>query len=270
MKLLRLLGTRPESRIEHLPDGGAILHTLRAGRVTDSKRLGTNHVHAMVIHPDGDVTDCGVSENFLTTVGRTLAHEANGQRPIKAGVLTASSATSATPSGGGMTADAYKGWRIYCPITSVGTKPVYGNIGSNNTTVFTIDQWWDEADAAAGTPASTNGYMVVPTCIPRFMAVTADTGAGAVGDTTLTGEMTTNGLARALATFAYTGGTATETLQKQWSVSGGPQTIHRMGLFTAMNITAGGILVFETVLNSDAITNSGDTLQVTDTITISG
>jgi hypothetical protein len=42
-----------------------------------------------------------------------------------------------------------------------------------------------------------------------------------------------------------------------------------MGLFTASTLTAAGIMVFETVLNADANVISGDTLQVTDTVTLS-
>ena len=46
--------------------------------------------------------------------------------------------------------------------------------------------------------------------------------------------------------------------------------IHKMGLFTAKDTTSAGILVFETVLNQDATVGNGDTLTVTDTITLSG
>ena len=42
-----------------------------------------------------------------------------------------------------------------------------------------------------------------------------------------------------------------------------------MGLFTASNTTAAGIMTFESVLNADANVVSGDTLTVTDTVTLS-
>lgn len=269
MNPLRLLRAKPSSHLEPLDDG-ALLHLLRGPRVVDTVRLGKNHVHAFIVHADGDWTDLGVSENLLTNGGRDLAHEALGQRPIKEGVLTASSATSATPSGGGLTADQYKGWRIYCPITSVGTTPVYGNVGSNNTTVLTLDQWWTGADGTGTTPASTNGYILVPSCTPRFMGLTENASAASATNTVLTGELTTGGCARAIATFAHTSGTATQTLQKAFSVTSSFPAIHRMGLFTAKDTTAAGIMVFETVLNADANVINGDTLTVTDTITISG
>ncbi len=269
MNLPRLLGSKPTSRLEPLDDG-AIIHIARNGRTIDSVRLGKNHVHAFIVHADGDLTDLGISENLLTNVGRTLAHEALGQRPAKEGALTASSATSATPSGGGMAVDAYKGWRIWCPVTGLTTPPVYGNIGSNSATVVTIDQWWNAADGTGTTPASTNGYMIMPSALPRFMALTENASAASASSTTLTGEITTGGANRQLATFAHTGGTATSTLQKAYSITASFPAIHRMGLFTAANVTAAGILVFETVLNADANVVNGDTLTVTDTITISG
>ena len=54
------------------------------------------------------------------------------------------------------------------------------------------------------------------------------------------------------------------------SVSGGPQTVHRGGLFTAANTTAAGVLVFETVANVDAIVTTSDSLVATWTVTLSG
>jgi hypothetical protein len=102
------------------------------------------------------------------------------------------------------------------------------------------------------------------------MGVTADTGSASASSTTLTSEITSNGLARAISTYAHTAATATYTMQVVYSVSGGPQTVHRMGLFTAKNTTAAGILVFETVLNTDAIVTTSDSLTITDTITLSG
>lgn len=254
-------------------DDGAIIHIARyrdeVRRVADSIRLGPNEVHAFITHADGSIDDLGISHNLLTTVGRDLAAAAIGQATGAQGALTASSATSATPSGGGLTTDQYKGWRVYCPVTGLTTAPVYGNIGSNSTTVLTVDQWWTAADGVGTTPASTNGYLILPSGLARFMGITADTGAASAADTTLTSEQTTNGMARAVATYAHSASAATFTLQKAFSVSGGTTTIHKMGLFTAKDTTAAGVLYFESVLNADAIVISGDTLTITDTVTLS-
>lgn len=244
--------------------------TIMRGRALDaSLTLGPNSWHALVIHPDGSYDDLGVSYNLLTTAGRDLIAAAFGNPTGKDGVYTASSATSGTPAGGGMTVDAYKGWRVFSPVTGLTTAPVYGNIGSNSATVLTVDGWWvGTADTMTGaTPAATSGYHIQPAAESRFMGLTADTGAAAAGDTVLTSEQTGNGLGRALATYAHTGGTATYTLQKSFSVAGSV-TVHKGGLFTAANTTAAGIMVFEAVLNADAIVANGDTLQVTATITL--
>lgn len=272
MSGVRNLWSPARGEVETLPDG-AILHISRdrdgVRKIIESMRMGPNEVHAFISHADGSMTDLGISHNLLTTVGRDLAAAAIGHAPGAGGALTASSATSATPSGGGMTVDAYKGWRVYAPVTALTTAPVYGNIGSNSATVLTVDQWWTAADGVGTTPAATNGYLILPSGLPRFMGLTADTGAANAADTTVTSEITTNGGSRALATYAHTGGAATFTLQKAYSITGTLTAIHKMGLFTAKDSTAAGILYFESVLNADATVVNGDTLTVTDTITLS-
>lgn len=249
---------------------GAVLDILRRGAVEKRLRLGPNQVHAFITRPDGSIEDLGISFNLLTNAGRDLWAAAFGQSPMKEGALTASSGTTATPAGGGMTTDQYKGWRVFCPVTGLTTAPVYGNIGSNSATVLTVDQWWTAADGVGTTPASTNGYSIIPCCLPRFMGLTTDSGAASASDTVLATEITTNGGSRALATYAHTGGTATYTMQKAYSITGTLTAIHKMGLLTAKDSTAAGILVFETVLNLDATVGNGDTLTVTDTVTLSG
>jgi len=189
-------------------------------------------------------------------------------KPMKDGAFTATSAVSATPSGGGLTTDQYKGWRVFSPNGSAVTNPVvYGNINSNSTTVLNIDQWWTAADGVGTQPAATNGYSIVPCSLARFMALTTDTAAAAAGDTVLASEIASGGCARALATYAHTGGTNTYTLQKAFSVTAPFTAIHKMALFTALST---GIMFFETVLNQDATVGNGDTLTVTETVSLSG
>jgi hypothetical protein len=256
-----------KTRIEPLRDG-ARLHFLRDGKLQTKLRLGPNHVHAFITHRDGSVKDLGVSKNLLTNAGRDLWANTFGHAAHKQGAATAATATSLT--GSGFTTDQYKGWRVFCPVTAVTTPPVYGNIGTNSTTVLTVDQWWTDVDGVGTTPSSTAGFFIIPTCIPRFMGLTTDSAAAAAGDTVLATEITTGGCNRTKSTFAHTAGTATYTMQVIYSVSASFTNIHKMGLFTAANTTAGGILVFETVLNADATVGNGDTLTVTDTITLSG
>lgn len=240
--------------------------------------FGPNFVHAYVMYgPSGEfgtpgsVVDLGWSHNLKTTVGMDWLHYAMGGLAGKDGALTASSATSATPAGGSLTTDQYKGMRVYCPVTGLTTAPVYGNIGSNSTTVLTVDGWWvGTADTMTGTtPASTNGYIIERGQGPaRFIGLTTDTGGPAVGDTVLTSETTASGLTRAKGAFAHTGGTTTFTVSNTFAAGATLANIHKAGLFTAANTTAGGVDVANTNLNADASVTSGDSLAVTWTWTL--
>lgn len=248
----------------------------------NSIRLGPNHVHAFITHRDGSITDLGISKNLLTNIGRDVWADWTGGA-IPAGgsgsPATATSATSITATATPWTASnlatpqlGLAGKRVYAPVTGLTTAPVYGNIVSNTTSVATIDQWWTATDTTGTTPASTNGFIIGAGGISsvRFMALTTNASAASASNTTLTGEITTNGGGRALATYAHTYGASTLTLQKAFSITGTLTAIHRMGLFAAL--TAGGAdpMIFETVLNADATVVNGDTLTVTDTITLSG
>jgi hypothetical protein len=86
----------------------------------------------------------------------------------------------------------------------------------------------------------------------------------------LTGEITTGGCNRQVATPAHTAGTATGTLIKSFAVTASFPAIHKIGLFSASNPTAIGVICYEVVLAADANVINGDTLQVTWTLTISG
>lgn len=267
-----LLKPRPKPQLEVLGLTDYSEISIVRGRTVEQKfKLGPNEVSAIIFHNDGSYTDLGISLNLLTNGGRDLVAAAIGNFAGKDGALTASTATSATPAGGGMTVDAYKGHRVFSPVAAITSAPVYGNVGSNSATVLTVDGWWvGTSDTMTGaTPAATNGYHIQPSALARFMALTENAGAAVATDTILTGEITTGGANRQLATYAHTGGTATFTLQKSYSITASFPAIHKMGLFTAANVTAAGILLFETVLNADANVISGDTLSVTDTVTLS-
>jgi hypothetical protein len=248
---------------------GAIVQMMRGHRAGDRLRLGPNEVHAVVIHPDGSYDDLGISPNLLTTDGRDLVAAALGAPGINNGtnVATGSSATSLTDTGEAWTTDQFKGWTVIAEEST--NTPVYGNIGSNTGTVLTIDAWKNADDSAGTTPGSTANYAIYPTCRPRYIGLTENATAPAASDTTLASEITTGGAARALGTYAHTNDAATLTLTKSFSITATFPAIHKAGLFTASNPTAGGIMVFETNLNADASVVNGDTLQVTWTITLS-
>ena len=240
--------------------------------------FGPNVVSARILHGPGRpndwrpgaIEDLGRSHNLLTTVGRDLVAAGIGAAGVNNGtnVATATSATSLTDTGESWTVDQFKGWTVVAEETT--NTPVYGNIGSNSATVLTIDAWKNADDSAGTTPGATANYAIYPTCRARYMALTENAGAASAASTVLTGEITTGGCGRALATYAHTGGTATLTQAKTFSVSATFPAIHKIGLFTASNPTAAGILVYEVVLNADANVITGDSLQVTWTLTISG
>jgi hypothetical protein len=97
-----------------------------------------------------------------------------------------------------------------------------------------------------------------------FIALTENATAPADGDTTLTAEITTNGLARADAgTKTHTNGTNTTTIQHTFTASGAFTAVQKSGLF---NASSSGILVNENTFTSTALATN-DQLQVTWTIT---
>jgi hypothetical protein len=248
---------------------GREVRLMRGYRTLDTFRLGPNHVHALILHPDGTYEDLGVSRNLLNTDGRDLVSAALGAPGVNTGtnVATATSATSLTDTGEAWTTDQFKGWTVIAEEST--NTPVYGNIGSNTGTVLTVDAWRNADDSAGTTPGATANYAIYPTCRARYIALTENASAAAAGNTALTGEITTGGLARALGTYAHTNDAATLTLTKSFSVTATFPAVHRAGLFTASNPTAAGIMVFESVLNADANVVNGDTLAVTWTITLS-
>ena len=185
------------------------------------------------------------------------------------GTASATTATSLTSSG--FTASAYIGQMVVA-----GT--VYGIITANTTTVLTVERWVNPATpggAAGSTPSGTTTFSIVPGQAPAcFMALTANTGAPASGDTALTGEITTGGggLIRKLASYAHTAGTATYTEAATYTANGSdslPVTLHKVGMFPTLT-GATGIMVFETNMSADAVmTVSGDQVTNTQTVTIS-
>lgn len=179
------------------------------------------------------------------------------------GTSTGTTATTLTQTGATWTTDQWAGHIVTTGAT-------YGVVLSNTATVLTIDKWYAPADpggAAAATPATgvhvINGQANFP---GRWMAVTENSTAPVVTDTTLAGELTGSGFARAFATWAHTAASNTYTLTNTYTSSDGTtRTIAKMGLFAAQN---GGRMVFQTLVSPTATLVSGDQLTITDTVTI--
>jgi hypothetical protein len=260
----------------------ATISIMRGRKLESSIRIGPNIVHAFITHADGTIDDLGLSENLMTNIGRDVfAAWIGGGIPAggAGSPATTVTATAVTATGTPWTATnlatpqlGLAGFRIYASVTGITTAPVYANVVTNTTSVATIDQWWTAVDGTGTTPANTNAFIIGAGGISsiRFMGLTTDSGAASASDTALASEITTNGGNRQLATYAHTQGQATMTLQKAYTITGTLTAIHKMGLYPHNSQTGVGPVVFETVLNADATVVNGDTLTVTDTITISG
>lgn len=135
----------------------------------------------------------------------------------------------------------------------------YGNITSqskvyNLRTNVGADFWDAQLFKVAAAGATAN-----------YIALTADVTAPAATDTTLTSEIATNGLARAQAADAHTGGTISSTLSKTFTYTGSTSvTVAKVGLF---NASSSGTLVLETLLGSSGtVSANGDTIAISWTV----
>jgi len=229
--------------------------------------LRPNELHAVIIRANGSIEDLGVSHNLRTTAGADWQSAAmGGLIHTQGSPATASSATSLTATGTPYTTDALKGARVVVPITNITTTPVYGNVASNTTSVLTVDQWWTPADGTGTTPSSTAAFIILQGTGPvRFIGLTTDTASPSASDTTLASELSTNGMSRALATYAHSAGAGSWTATKTFTATGTTGAIHKAGFFTAKS---SGVMVFETVLNADASLLNGDQLALTWTVNI--
>ena len=233
---------------------------------------------------NGKVTKGPWRKNLTTTtaVGYTNAYDwlakTMGAGPSAAfavaqGNATATSITSLTaPTGFPTTGQGLAGCIVVAGPNASGTgAKVYGVIVSNTATVLTVDQWYDPTStsgAAGSTPNATASYVVVPGQNPAaWMAVTANVFTPLTSDTTLVGELTSNGFSRAVGTWSHTAAASTYALVHLWTASG-TETINNESQFGAANPTAGGVMPFESAEPSPPTLVSGDTLQNTCTVTI--
>lgn len=154
------------------------------------------------------------------------------------------------------------------PNSSAGTgSTVWGTILSNTATTLTVDQWYNPGTLAVGTaPNATASYQILPGQAPAmWLALSTSAVAPAATDTTLASEITTNGFARALGTFAHTAAASTFTLQKVFTSTGGSTTINKEAVLGAQN---GGVMPFESLEPDPPTLTSGDTVTQTVTVTI--
>lgn len=178
--------------------------------------------------------------------------------------LTKSTATFPTAGQG------LAGCIVACGPNSSGTGAVvFGVIVSNSSTVLTVDRWYDPTTWGAGsTPNGTCSFQILPGQMPAmFLAVTSDNASPSSADTTLASEATTNGFARALATWAHTAAASTYTLTVTFTASGS-LTINKEAVFGAANTTGGGVMPFESAESNPPVLISGDSCVQVVTVTI--
>jgi hypothetical protein len=121
------------------------------------------------------------------------------------------------------------------------------------------------ADFQAGVMADTASNGTGAYAPANYIALTADSGAPLVADTTLPGELETGGsgpLSRVQATYAHTTGMSTYTLTNLFT-SDASVTVAKIGVF---NDPTAGTLVFEDLFDVPAVLFSGDQLLVVSTV----
>ena len=115
---------------------------------------------------------------------------------------------------------------------------------------------WISAQLFTNTSAGTRGC--------GFAALSENATAPAAGDTTVAGEITTNGLARKdVANKTHSAGTNVTVLDDSWTATGAFTAVQKVGYLTA--ISSGTLVIVKTF--SSVALNSGDIIQVTLTIT---
>lgn len=113
---------------------------------------------------------------------------------------------------------------------------------------------FDTASTGTGSYAAAN-----------YIGLTEDATAPNASDTTLTSELTGEGLARAQAMYAHTNGTATATLTKTFTMSSGTsRTIRHAGDF---NASSSGTMAYKTAVPSPPTLVPGDSVAITWTYT---
>lgn len=100
----------------------------------------------------------------------------------------------------------------------------------------------------------------------NYIAMTESSVAPADGDTTLSGELTDSGLARAQGVYAHVAGATTYTITKTFtSGTATARTPAKAGMF---NASSSGSMVFETLITNPPALQLGDAITCTWTITI--
>lgn len=119
----------------------------------------------------------------------------------------------------------------------------------------------DWQSGVMGNSASNGTGAYAPAC---YIGVTANSAAPVATDTTLAGEVVSGTLIRAIAIYAHTVGSTSYTLSLTMTADQ-TITLEKIGVFTALT---GGVMVFETLLNSPVTMISGDQVLIVETVNV--
>jgi len=99
----------------------------------------------------------------------------------------------------------------------------------------------------------------------QYIALTTNASAPAAGDTTLTSEIASGGLERAIGAYSHTASTTSYKISKTFTATSTHTAVAKAGLF---NASSSGTLVFTTLLSSTATLAINDTLTIEWTVNI--
>lgn len=231
---------------------------IRMNAHTPENPIIRSYAFIRLIRADGSVEET-ISPNLRTTVGFAAFADwlCSSVAAGDFGTATSVAATTITDTGKTWTVNGWSGRRALASSTA---GIVYGNITSNTATVITIDAWRKLTDSTtATTPSGTPSYGIAGRSGGLWIALSTDTAAPAAGDTTLAGEVSSNGVTRSLAdSIVYDSTAKTLTLSKTYSVTGSVAALYKVGLFGA---SANGDMFNEALLSpSLSASSNGDTL----------
>jgi hypothetical protein len=244
--------------------------------------IGPNWVHAVWGHAGesgkaGTYTDLGWAKNLKTTTGLTwLRGGMGGVLPLGTQTISTTPTATTYPTGGTpYTSNQLTGMRIICPITNIGTSPVYGNIGQNTTATITVDKWWTQTGTTGTTPAASTMGIIVPGLTTTSFMGLSDVGCTpAIGNTTIASsggtEYIADGLERALCLYADASATTYTEYKLFTQTNASARNVKTGALFTCMGppATCAGTMIAITDLNAQANLAQNDTLAVTWTWTV--
>jgi hypothetical protein len=218
-------------------------------------------------------------QNLVTNVGRLVWDDTLGGGQVGAtGAGTAATGGSLTTAST-YTLNQWAGYRVYVYSTT-GTLIVWGNVISNTSgasSVLTVDQWYVAATpggSAATTPTTPWAFIIADggSTSAWFQGISSTNITPAATDVSLSGETTTNGLARKIAAFAITSATTPTTFT--WTATYTYSTTGSLTIYAASQFVSNvktdttDTMVTEDLLSASAtVAASGDQITVTATET---